>query len=221
MAHGSAVIGPLVAFPPESHQESKSMRLSNSISSLSRSLAGRFRRNIEGVAAVEFGLLVPLLLVMFVGTLEIGQAVGLDRRVSMATASTADLIAREKTASDDSLAGVMEIVKHLMSPYDSQRLSIGVVAVKADPANAANTRVEWSYSFQGASVPSKCAAYSMPPGLLGAGASAIIVEGRFDYEPLLVSYFLNSNLTLQDKATVSPRNSCVDYNNTNCVLTCP
>jgi len=158
---------------------------------------------------------------MFVGTLEIGQAVGLDRRVSMATASTADLIAREKTASNASLDGVMQIVKHLLSPYDSNNLSIGVVSVKADPSNAANTRVEWSYSFQGASVPSKCAPYAMPAGLLGAGASAIIVEGKYDYEPLLVSYFLNSNMTLQDKATVSPRNSCVDYNNTNCVLTCP
>ncbi len=197
------------------------MRLSSSFRLLPATFARRFSRNNDGVAAVEFGLLVPLLLVMFVGTLEIGQAVGLDRRVSMATASTADLIAREKTASNASLDGVMQIVKHLLSPYDSNNLSIGVVSVKADPSNAANTRVEWSYSFQGASVPSKCAPYAMPAGLLGAGASAIIVEGKYDYEPLLVSYFLNSNMTLQDKATVSPRNSCVDYNNTNCVLTCP
>ena len=48
----------------------------------------RFSRATDGVAAVEFGLLVPLLFIMFIGTLEIGQAVGLDRRVSMATAST-------------------------------------------------------------------------------------------------------------------------------------
>lgn len=197
------------------------MHLSSKLRSLTATLARRFHRDSAGVAAVEFGLLVPLLLIMFVGTLEIGQAVGLDRRVSMATASTADLIAREKTASNASLDGVMEIVKHLLSPYDPNNLSISVVSVKADPGNAANTRVEWSYSFQGASVPSKCAPYAMPAGLLGAGASAIIVEGKYDYEPLLVSYFLNSNLTLQDKATVSPRNSCVDYNNTNCVLTCP
>lgn len=197
------------------------MRLALQLRSLPAKLVRRFHRDTAGVAAVEFGLLVPLLLVMFVGTLEIGQAVGFDRRISMATASTADLIAREKTASNASLDGVMEIVKHLLTPYDSSRLSIGVVSVKADPANAANTRVEWSYSFQGASVPNKCSAYAMPAGLLGAGASAIIVEGKYDYEPLLVSYFLNSNMTLQDKATVSPRNSCVDYNNTNCVLTCP
>ena len=197
------------------------MRLSSTLCLLPAALVRRFKRDTAGVAAVEFGLLVPLLLIMFVGTLEIGQAVGLDRRVSMATASTADLIAREKTASNASLDSVMEIVKHLLSPYDSQALSISVVSVKADPGNAANTRVEWSYSFQGASVPSKCSTYAMPAGLLGAGASAIIVEGKYDYQPLLVSYFLSSNMTLQDKATVSPRNSCVDYNNTNCVLTCP
>lgn len=185
-------------------------------------LVRQVRHNADGVAAVEFGLLVPLLFIMFIGTLEIGQAVGLDRRVSMATASTADLIAREKTASNASLDGIMQVVRTLLEPYDSTRLGINVISVKADPGNAANTRVEWSYSYNSSNPPpNKCSAYSMPPGLLGAGASAIIVEGRYDYEPILVSHFLNSNVTLQDKATVSPRNSCVDYNNTNCVLTCP
>jgi len=182
----------------------------------------RFYDRREGVAAVEFGLIVPLLFIMFVGTLEIGSAVGLDRRVSMATASTVDLIAREKTAINASLAGVMEVVKHLLAPYDANRLRIGVYSVKADPANASNTRIEWSYSHNGASVPNKCQAYAMSPGLLGAGASAIIVEGTYDYQPLIFDgYFLNSSVTLYDKATVSPRNSCVDYNGTNCLLNCP
>jgi Flp pilus assembly pilin Flp len=179
---------------------------------------GRFRRNADGVAAVEFGLLVPLLFVMFIGTLEIGQAVGLDRRVSMATASTTDLIAREKTASPASLDGVMQIIKHLLTPYDSTRLAIGIVAVRADSNNPAITTVDWSY---GANVPTKCSAYPMPVGLLGAGATAIIVEGRYDYEPLLVTHFLNSSVTLQDKATVSPRYSCVDFHNNGCKSPCP
>ena len=196
--------------------------LSKTLSRLAAPLVGRFRRNADGVAAVEFALLVPVLFVMLIGTVEIGQAVGLDRRISMATASTADLIAREKTANAASLDGIMQIVKSLLAPYDASRLSIGVVSVMANATNANLTKVEWSYSYNGASVPSKCAPYAMPAGLLGAGASAIIVEGRYDYEPLLIThYFMNSSMTLQDKATVSPRNSCVDFNATNCVSACP
>jgi len=185
------------------------------------SLRTLFARNRSGMAAVEFGLLVPILFIMFIGTLELGQAIGLDRRVSMVTASTADLIAREEEMDDARLDGIMQIVGHLLSPYDANSLQLGVISVKADSANPATTRVEWSYSHNGATVPTQCSTYSMPSGLLAPGASAIIVETRFDYEPLLVSHYLNSAVTLEDKATVSPRHSCVDYNDTNCILTCP
>jgi hypothetical protein len=115
-----------------------------------------------------------------------------------------------------------------MSPYDSTRLSMGVISVYADINNAANTRVAWSYSHNGASVPGQCQQYTMPTGLLAAGSSAIIVEGRFDYEPLIVSHYLNSSITLQDKATLSPRSgNCVLWDNgggasTTCMPTaCP
>ncbi len=177
----------------------------------------------RGIAAVEFGMLVPLLFLMFIGTLELGQAVGLDRRVSMATAATADLIARDDTASDSSLDATMDIVKHLLSPYDPTRMKVGIISIKADPDDASQTRVEWSKGYNGASVPAKCTSYTMPDGLLSRGASAIIVESEYDYEPLILSHYLNSAVTLRDKATVSPRKSCVVYNaeNPNCMLTCP
>jgi Flp pilus assembly protein TadG len=181
------------------------------------------RRDERGVAAVEFGLLVPLLFVMFIGTLELGQAVGLDRRVSMATAATADLIARDKTASDSSLDGTMQIINQLLKPYDPARMKVAIISVKADPGDATRTRVEWSKAYNGATVPAKCADYAMPTGLLSANSSAIIVESEYDYEPLILSHYLNSAITLRDKATVSPRNACVVYNNENdnCILNCP
>ena len=186
-------------------------------------VAHRFSSATDGVAAVEFGLLVPLLFIMFIGTLEIGQAVGLDRRVSMATASTADLIARDTTMDNTKLDGIMQITRTLLQPYDSSKLGLTVVSVRADIGNAANTKVDWSYSYNSsAPAPGTCSPYSMPAGLLAAGTSAIIVEGRYDYEPILVSHFLNSNVTLQDKATVSPRGASVDYTNgSGVVVKCP
>ena len=198
---------------------------STQINSSRRSIGMRCRqlaRDTRGVAAVEFAMLVPLLFVMFIGTLELGQAVGLDRRVTMATASTADLIAREKTATDASLDGIVEIVKHLLRPYDSTRLQLSIVAVRADTGNPNLTRVEWSKGYNGGAAPARCETYTMPVGLLSAGSSAIVVETRFDYEPLIVSHYLNSSVTLGDKAFHTPRDgSCVNYNDQGCVLACP
>ena len=169
-----------------------------------RQLVGRFVGKTDGIAAVEFGLLVPLLFVMLIGTVEIGQAVGLDRRVSMATSAVSDLIAQGENP-DLEAPGIMDIVQHMLTPYDASRLSISVVLVHANLSNATDIPVLWSYSHNGAPAPSRCARYTMPTGLLVAGDRAYVAEGRYDYEPLLVSYFLNTNMTLQDKSTHLPR----------------
>jgi Flp pilus assembly protein TadG len=186
---------------------------------------GRLRRHEGGMAAVEFGLIAPLMLLMFIGTVEISQAVGLDRRVALAAASTADLIARDKTIADSSaMAEKMKLVKHLMQPYDDSRIKLSIYQVTADPSNATDLKVSWSYGFQGGAAPAKCAPppEALPAGLLGQGASVVVVKAEYDYEPLIFSHYLSSGLTLTDKATMSPRNSCVVYgsNNPNCMLSC-
>lgn len=184
-----------------------------------------FKRHEGGMAAVEFGLIAPLMLMMFIGTVEISQAVGLDRRVALAASSTADLIARDKSiASSSDMAEKMKLVKHLLQPYDDTRIKLSIYQVTADPANENDHKVSWSYGFQGGAAPAKCSPppESLPSGLLGKGASVVVVKAEYDYEPLIFSHYLNSAVTLTDKATMSPRNSCVVYgaNNPNCMLSC-
>jgi Flp pilus assembly protein TadG len=57
----------------------------------------RAGRDEKGVAAVEFGLIAPVLLLMLVGTIEVSRAVSMDRRFGTVTSMVADLVAREKT----------------------------------------------------------------------------------------------------------------------------
>ena len=59
-----------------------------------RRLARRWTASDEGVAAVEFGLIVPIMAVMFIGAVELSQAITVDRRVTQVASSTADLVAR-------------------------------------------------------------------------------------------------------------------------------
>jgi hypothetical protein len=121
-----------------------------------------------------------------------------------------------------------------MQPYDGNAMKVGVIAVKASSTNANDTRVEWSFSHNGYSVPARCAPYSLPAGLVGQGGSVIVVESSYAFQPLFLTWVNNpietghgdaknpvSATTWTDKSTHSPRNSCVDFNGTNCVLNCP
>lgn len=180
---------------------------------------GCFARDKRGSAAVEFAFLAPLLTLMLLGTIELGRAINMDRVFTMATDTTGDLVAREQymgTSSTDAqtnLASMMLSVKQVMLPYNSSSLALGVISVQASPTDATDTRVVWSYSYNGKSVPSKCATYALPSGMLAKGGSTIVVELSFLFKPLFTNVIpgLSGNVTWTDKSYHSPRNSCVDY----------
>jgi Flp pilus assembly protein TadG len=181
------------------------------------------RRDVAGVAAVEFAYLVPVLLLMLIGTVEVSRAVSMDRRFGLATSMVADLVAREKTMSADDLNAIYNIIDHIMSPYDASTLKVSVIPVKASPTDVTNTRVYPATtnrpSHNGGSQPAKCSKYTLNTGLVGKGASVIVVETSYQYVPLFLNYVLGSS-TWTDKAILSPRNSCVDFDGDNCVSTC-
>lgn len=187
------------------------------------SFSRRLAHDKRGVAAVEFGYIAPVMLIMLLGTIEASRAVSMDRRFGLVTSMVADLVAREKTISAADLKAIYDIVEHIMAPYDSSSLKIQVIPVKANPTNVTDTKVYASTanrpSLHNAGQKAACSGYTLTTGLLAAGASVIVVESSYEFRPLLVGTMFGA-ATWTDKAVLSPRNSCVDFDNDNCVSTC-
>src|SRR5215475_8949091 len=59
-------------------------------------LVARFGEDQRGVSAVEFAMLLPLMLTLYLGTAEISLAVGTDRKVTLTTRTVADLASQVK-----------------------------------------------------------------------------------------------------------------------------
>lgn len=182
-----------------------------------RRLAG-FRKDRRGVAAVEFAMIVPLMLMMFMGAVEFSQAITVDRRVSQVAGSTADLVARAKTISTSEMTGIMQVVEELIKPYDHTLLKMTVLNVAASPTDATDTKVCWAYSHNGGTASySKNDPYSLPSGIVAAGDSVIVTEVRYAYEPLIFDYFIKSTRNLEEKFYLKPRlSSYVTYDGQDC-----
>jgi Flp pilus assembly protein TadG len=176
------------------------------------------RRHSQGTA-VEFAYLAPLLVLMLLGTIEFGRAINIDRHFTMATAMAGDLVAREEwlgktsTEAKTNLDSMMLSIAHVMQPYDATTLKLAIFSVRASTTNENDTKVEWSYSYNGKTAPSKCQAYALPSGIIGKGGSTIVVESSYDFKPLFADAVpgFSGTLTWTDKSIHSPRNSCVDY----------
>jgi Flp pilus assembly protein TadG len=189
------------------------------------SLISRLGRENGGVAAVEFAMIVPIMFFLFVGAIEFSQALTVDRRVTQAASSTADLIARAPSQgmSVTQVDNELKIIEQLIEPYDLSALTVRIVSVKAKAVNgdptAVTYEVDWSRDNHGGTPYARNAPYAgIPNGLLVAGESVIVSEAKYFYTPLIFHYFISSAFDLEEKFYLKPRNaSCVHLQPVNCV----
>jgi Flp pilus assembly protein TadG len=201
------------------------MRLpwTSSISPRARS----FRADVAGVAAIEFALLVPLLLMMTFGTIELSRAVIVHKRFERATAMVGDLVSREKqlwpedkatssvTTADakNALAGIMLSAEHVLDPYSVDTLQIRVYQAWANMATPLQAKKEWAYQYtfhSNSAVTVGCGdKATLDNGLLTGNGRAIVVEATYTYTPFLANLLpsILSQSTWSDRMVMTPRDS--------------
>jgi Flp pilus assembly protein TadG len=192
-----------------------------------RPFLARLKASTDGIAAVEFAYLAPIMLLIFAGAFELSRAIGVDRRFSIITAMTGDLVSREKDVDQSKLDGMMEAIDHVMKPYDPSTLQIGVISVQVEKDIP---KVKWTYSHNQAPVPQKCSTVGtddIPPGLVANGGSVILVKSKYTYAPFFVNYdemmkIFEGKLNWEDKSTHTPRDvNCVgDASDKTCSQLC-
>lgn len=114
------------------------------VTHFARDLAKRFRRDRRGIAAIEFALVVPLMLAMYLGTIEISAAVSINRKVSRIASTVADLVTQQTDVAKSDLQGIMEIGAALLFPYDSDKPVITIVAIDVESSYPKGGKVVWS-----------------------------------------------------------------------------
>lgn len=184
-----------------------------------------FKDDVVGMAAVEFGYLVPIIVLMTFGTFEASRALMMHKRFQRATAMVGDLVAREETIGDsassaeDQMNGIMKAAEHTLSPFDPATLKIGVSAIQADSKNPSKTSVAWSYKYHNYPIKACGESKNMPTsGMITAGNAAILVESEYRYEPLLSTLVPGFDMAITWKNEVSnaPRGRCPNYAGKNC-----
>lgn len=165
-----------------------------------------FSRNISGMAATEFALILPLLLILFLGVVEGSDALTQSRRVGLAVNTLADLAAQEDELLtgdlDDLFDGVAQIVGD-----DGANMTIRLVSVIADE-DTGDLVVHWSRDNSGNQPYAPGADY---PGmdeatLFDASASIVVAEITYSYRSKLTHYIIDK-IDFEDLATRLPRQS--------------
>jgi Flp pilus assembly protein TadG len=176
-----------------------------------RRLLKRLSVSDSGVAAIEFAFIAPIMFFMFVGTVELSQAITVDRRVMVVASTTADLVAREDKLKKTQIDVYMQVINVLLAPYDPASLKVTILSVGAktptalDPTPTAPNQICWKYDHQTTTTYAPGNNYVPPNGIIDPGGSAIIAEVSYTYTPLIFSFFIKSAFPLNEKFYLKPR----------------
>jgi len=173
-------------------------------------LLRRFARDRRGVSAVEFALIAPVMIGLYLGCAEVSDGVGADRKVSLTTAALANLAAQVSSISTSDMTNILDASTAVIKPYAASKLKITITCISIDGNK--NATAKWSETRNGTK---KTGSITIPSALAVANTQLILAEASYAYTPT-VGYTITGTLNLSDKMYMSPRISAPTYGSTAC-----
>lgn len=160
----------------------------------------RFLRDQRGVSAVEFALILPVLVLLYLGCVELSQALTVDRKVTAAASVVGDLVAQAEALSDTDFDNIFEATSAVLAPYDTAPLSIVVSYVEITKDGST---VIWSAARNGTA--RACGStINIPAEVAIEGTNLVVAEAQYVYAPTF-GETITSDLNFEDTFYLRPR----------------
>jgi Flp pilus assembly protein TadG len=174
-------------------------------------LLAPLRRDRRGVAALEFGLIVPAMLVLMFGCFELSYFLQANAKLVLATQELADLVASEDTVTSSSIADFCIGAQAAMAPLSATALSATIVSVTEIPGNPPT--VDWQDNSCGGGTGSIANPTAAAQAIISNAAvpqnevqSAIMVQVNYAYSAPF-SFILPATIALTNQAFARPLNN--------------
>ncbi|HTK34960.1 MAG TPA: TadE/TadG family type IV pilus assembly protein [Caulobacteraceae bacterium] len=158
----------------------------------------------RGIAATEFALILPALLLLCFGSTEVTQAIALDRTVSLAAGTVSNLVAQYSTISiSQQMPDILAASTQVLAPNPASKAKVVVTCINID--NSGTATVAWSQTLNGTAKKAG-AAITVPAALKVANTNVIFSEVTYTYTPIL-DFLKIGNLNLYSSVYMYPRAS--------------
>ena len=186
-----------------------------------RRLIRRFHKGESGVAAVEFALMLPVMLSVWVGMVVATDAINANKKVTLLARTLADITTQSSIVSQVDMDTIFNASTQIMYPQAASALGMRVTALLID--GAGTPFVDWSVvpsngALKGTFSPiAHCTQLTtLPAGLKVARTSIILAEVTMSYSASIVTDLANelfgatysgNKMPLADNLYMRPRQS--------------
>jgi Flp pilus assembly protein TadG len=157
----------------------------------------------DGLAAIEFAMLAPVVAALFLGSIELCDALDCQQKVTGMASTAADLIAQDTNVSDTDMSNVYSAINAIVYPYPAPGLKI-VITSLTDNGKGGGT-VAWS-DAQNATARTPGSTVVVPTGVITTGGSVILAEITYPYGSP-VSDYITGTVNMSEIFYARPRRS--------------
>jgi Flp pilus assembly protein TadG len=176
-------------------------RLERILASLVTRRLPEFTRDKRGVSAVEFAMLLPLMVTLYLGTVEVSQGISIDRKVTLTARTVADLVAQVASIDTAGLNAALGAATAVMAPYPDTNVKVTVSGVEID-ANG-NAKVKWSSTKNG-TARAVGSSVTVPDALKIPSTFLVYGEASYGYTPT-IGHLVTGSMNLSDQIFMRPR----------------
>ncbi|MDP2803258.1 MAG: pilus assembly protein [Phreatobacter sp.] len=162
------------------------------------------RCDSRGVSAVEFALVLPLMVTLFLATVETTQGLQADRKVSLASRALSDLSSQATVISNTDMGNIMDATADIIAPFAVANAQIVVTGIQTDILGV--SRAVWS-DARNASRYTCGQTMTVPTELkplIGTTGFLVLAEVKYTYTPT-VAYLISGSIVLSDRLYTRPR----------------
>ncbi|ARO28224.1 Flp pilus assembly TadG-like protein [Rhizobium sp. NXC14] len=109
--------------------------------------ARRLARERNGAGAIEFAILFPVLIMLYIGAFEITIGLSVSKRATRAAGAIADLVTQQQSVTKSALAQMPSVATGMFVPYNTTSLTLKITGISIDAS--ANAKVLWSWAQDG------------------------------------------------------------------------
>ncbi len=158
---------------------------------LKRSIYGFIRRwykEESGLAGTEAAMIFPVMLILFLGLYDVGNAILANQKTVRASQVVADLIARQKVVSSSDVNEAVQAGALAFEPLDTSSYGIDIVSIRFDEDTAA-PEIVWRDTRNMSPVSD---VMDRVDPLKLAGEGVIFVAVTYSFEPVFSGFVVNT-----------------------------
>jgi len=168
-----------------------------------KKLTRRYKSDHQGVAAIEFVFVAPVMIFMYFGLAEISSAIIADRQISHAANVAGDLATQVATINATQMSEIMTATTLVMGIPSNKILDVKL-EIASFSRDSDDNIIPLGKATLGNPFTAAYNANDLDDLILSGSSGVVVARVEYDYEPLKLRYF-DSNFTLSETFLLKPR----------------